>query len=633
MLNKSIAYRLSIYISIAVIGVFIAFIVIFFFFDSKNITNNIENRAIGLSSEVSMQVGKELVATQEITSNISKQIIFYAQQDQPELLISGILKKYQFLNAIHVTLDSVVHATYHNYFGFRDQDSIQFEQQNFEICNCLGEKQIMEEFVLNKRPGWSEVYKCPQNGNMVVSFYSPIQFQNGKNSSIVGWITCELSLKELNNTINKIKIGENGFAILLSKDGRYLAHPNKEWIYTKSIFSVSDDVYDKKKIDYKEVLNKGLSGSLIAYPEFRNNEKYWGYYTRLKEIEWTLVIAVPYNELFEPLYHATLKMLFFSVLGILVIFFIISYITSRLVEPLNTVTTQLKRFSNLSGEADISTLNEVDQVSESLNYLKSWYKKFKIKQSQDEKSNQRRMEDLLEASEIQRSLIKTDFSEISKRKEINLYAIYKPARIVSGDLFDYFLLDNEHLLFTMGDVSGKGVPAAFFMSVAQTIIKSSATLTGVNTIVKKANNELYTNNGHQFFLTLFLGVLNLKTGVLSFCNAAHTPTYILKFNGEIIELAQAHGLPLGLYFNKQYSYSTITIEKGDSIILYTDGITDLQSENKIHYGNERFVENLRHLVGSGPKNIVDSIEKSLETFEGEAEQADDITLMVIQYST
>jgi len=632
MLNKSIAYRLSIYISIAVISVFIAFIVISFLYNSRGITESIENEAIGLSSEVSLQIGKQLVATEEIASNISNQIIFYAQHDEPELLISELLKKYSFLNAIHVTIDTVVQdITFHNYFAFRKQDSIFFTERNEEIGHCLNENKTPDENKFTGKCGWIDAVQCAKNGNMIVPYCSPIELNFEGNSMVVGEVICELSLLELNNAINKIKIRENGFAFLLSKDGLYLTHPNKDWIFNKSIHSISDDVYNKKKTDFREVLNKGLSGTLVAYPKFRNEEKHLGYYTQLDEIDWTLVIGMPYNELFAPLYLATLRMLFFAVIGILIIYLIISYITNLLIEPLNTVTTQLKRFSNLSGEADINTLNEVEQVSESLNYLKSWYKKFRLQKSQDEKSNQRRMEDLIEASEIQRSLIKSDFSVISERKEINLHAIYKPARIVSGDLFDYFLLDDENLIFTMGDVSGKGVPAAFFMSIAQTIIKSNAKLTEANKIVKKANNELYTNNAHQFFLTLFLGVLNLKTGDLNFCNAAHTPTYILKLNGEIIELSQPHGLPLGLYPNKQYAFSTIKLEKGDSIVLYTDGVTELLNENRIRFGNERFVENLRHLVNSEPEILIDSIEKSLDLFKGESKQTDDITLMVIKY--
>lgn len=635
MFNKSIAYRLSIYISIAVIGVFIAFMLISYFFNSQRINENIENEAIRLGNTVIRKVDTQLVTTREITSNIANQIIFYCQNDNAELLISQVMEKYKFLNAIHINIDSTVQEIpFRSYLGFRDQDTIIFEKQNEKIYHCKHEQNIIEEAIEGKEPSWTEVFNCPRSDNMIVSFYSPIQIKNNGSSKIVGEVICELSLLELNDFINNIKIGENGYSILISKDGRYLSHPNKDWIFQKSVYNLPSKVINQKKEDVEEVLEKGLSGSLIVYPESRGFEKHWIFFTGLNEIEWTLVFLFPYNELFTPLYLSILLMLFFSVLGILVIYLIITFITNRLVEPLSTVTSQLKKFSSFSeNEGELNTLNEVKLVSESLNYLKSWYEKFKINQSQEEKENHRRLEDLIQASEIQRSLIKTDFSDIQDKKEIDIYAIYKPARVIGGDLFDYFFINDDQLIFTMGDVSGKGVPAAFFMSMAQTVIKNSASIKGANTIVKKVNNKLHTTNQHQFFLTLFLGILDLKTGNLEFCNAAHTPTYILKQNGEIIELSQSHGLPLGLYPNKRYLNSKITLDKGDSIILYTDGITELQNENKIQFGNERFVENLRHLVDCEPKELIERIEKSLEIFKGEAKQVDDITLMVVKYTT
>jgi sigma-B regulation protein RsbU (phosphoserine phosphatase) len=148
-------------------------------------------------------------------------------------------------------------------------------------------------------------------------------------------------------------------------------------------------------------------------------------------------------------------MLFFSVLGILAIFFIITYISNKLIQPLSKVTTQLKKFSSVTGESGLVTSNEVEQVSESLNYLKSWYEKFEINQNKEDKINTLRKQDLLEASEIQMSLINNNFSVFANRNDIDLFAVYKPARIVSGDLFDFFFLDDYNLFFSIGDVSGK----------------------------------------------------------------------------------------------------------------------------------------------------------------------------------
>lgn len=632
MFNKSIAYRLSIYISLAVISVFIAFMVISYLFNSREINKNIENDAKGLAGNVIMQVEEELVTTREMTEAIAELFAFYGENDNPELLITGIMNKYQFLNAVHVNIDSVVaEFPFTNYFGFRDTDTIIFEKSFQKHLRCEHEAELFKELDKNKNPGWSGVFRCPRSEKLVVSYYYPLRDKSSADERVIGEVICELSLLELNQAINNIPIGKNGYAVLFSQDGQYLSHPNKEYIFEKNINSLSDKVFDKNIVNIENGLEAGTSGFLIVFPESRNFEKHWAYYTRLNEIDWTLVFLFPYNELFTPLYLSTLVMLFFSVLGTLVIYLIITYITNRLIEPLSNVATQLKRFTSLGRQGEKVTSNEVMMVAESLNSIVSWYEKFKISKSEEKVLTKRRNQDLIQASEIQKSLIKTNFSELDDVNEIDIYAIYKPAKIVSGDLFDYFFINDDHLMITMGDVSGKGVPAALFMSVAQTLIKNSATSLVPRRIVKKANEDLFTINQHQFFLTLFLGILNLKTGILEYCNAAHTPAYILKQNGEIVELAKSHGLPLGLYANKQYSDSILKLDTGDSIILYTDGITDLQNENGIQFGNERFIENIHQLVDYAPKELVVRVEKSLEMFRGNQTQTDDITLMVVQY--
>lgn len=635
MINKSIAYRLSIYVSLAVISVFIAFIFLSYIFNRNLSKQNIENKAIGLSSNVIMSVEKYVVSTREISSNISDQVLYYCQNNNAELLITSMMKSYHFLNAVHININSdIKDLTFHNYLGIRDNDSILINKENHPIYGCRIEQQMINEVAKLNKPGWTEPFQCPRNSNVVVSFYSPIQIKgkDGK-EEIVGSVVCELSLIELSDAINKIKLGNDGYAFLISKNGDYITHPREKWILNRNIFSLSDKVYNKKKVDVRNILDEEKSGSTIAYSEVFDYRKTWVYYTPIKENGWLLILSIPYDELFDPLYLNMLRMLFISVLGILIIYFIITYITNKLVEPLSHVTSQLRKFSNLSGSEDFASasMNEVKVVSDSLNYLKSWYEKYKMEQTKELRRNRRQTEDLMQASEIQKSLIKTTFPAFPERNDIDLFAIYKPAKIVSGDLFDFFFIDDENLVITIGDVSGKGIPAAIFMSVAQTIIKSNATYKKAKNIVNKANIELYTNNQHQFFLTLFLGVLNIKTGVLNYCNAAHTSTFILKSNGSIVELDQSHGLPLGLYPDKQYNDSKIEIEHGDTLILYTDGVTELQDENNFLFGEERFKENVSHLAGHNPEEIAKRIEKSLNIFKEKAPQTDDISLLILKY--
>ncbi|HYQ57467.1 MAG TPA: SpoIIE family protein phosphatase [Draconibacterium sp.] len=631
MLNKSIAYQLSVYISLSVIGVFIAFIGIFFLFNQTLIKESVTNKAITQSSEVNGSVRRHVLTTSEIAGNVADQIIFYSQQDHADFFIKSLVDKYSFINAIYVQIDSsVINLPDWYYLALQEEDStVLFRGE--QINTPTAHKEIGQLSTQNTA-GWSEPYLCERSNVVVATYNTPIGITDESGlKSQVGKVYCELSLDDLNEEVNGLKIGQGGFAYLLSKQGVYITHPNEEWILNKSIYEISNKVYNGEYGSLESILKSEKAGTLISYPELFNYEKALVYYTPVEQCGWILVSVLPYKELFEPLYLPVLQMLFFSVLGILVIYLVVTYIINRQIQPLSLVTKQLKRFSNLAGAYKNITENEVIQVTESLNFMKSWYEKYLQTQTEEDRKKQQRQEDIQQASEIQQSFIKMNFPAFPNRSDIDLYATYVPARGVSGDLFDYFFIDDENLGLTIGDVSGKGVPAAFFMSIAQTTIKINALKPDAGLIVRKANEVLCTTNQHQFFLTLFLGVFNIKTGVLEYCNAAHTPGYILKPNGELIELDQSHGLPLGLYQDKKYNSAQIKLDNNDSLILYTDGVTELQNEDNVHYGKDQFEENLRSLAGYQPNELVKRIEKSLEIYRGKSKQSDDIAILVFNY--
>ncbi len=635
MLNKSIGYRLSIYISLAVIGVFLTFIVITFFFNLGVLKNNIENKATVLASEVLMKGEKQLVATREVTSNISEQLLYYAQNDDVKLFLENIMNRYPFFNAIIVNIDSTISGiNYRNYYAFNDKDSIDFRKGNRSFVLCNVERKVFDEKIATGVAGWTKSFTCPRNNNHIISYYSPITIKD-KNDEliIVGSVISELSLLELTDFVNTIEFEEFNdaeYIAIIDRDGRYLIHPNKEYILNKNLYSLPEAEGKFDSLLIYNMLNRGLSGTSVVYPDYVDNKKSWVYFTPIEETGWTLTFIIPFDELFVPLYVMILRMLFFAVLGILIIFFIVTYISGNLIKPLSSVTTELKKFSSRTGHIS-DTNDEVKLVSESLDYLQNWYNKFKVEKEEVEKKDSKRKQDLEEASNVQMSLINTDFSEFEKRNDIDLFALFKPAQIVSGDLYDFIFLDSENLFITIGDVSGKGVSAAFFMSVAQTLLKGNSRLRDPSKIVRATNHRLYSVNQHQFFLTLFCGILNLKTGVLTYCNAAHTPTIIVSPDGELNDLSKTHGMPLGLYPNRKFGQSSITLKEGSSIVLFSDGVTEQLNEKKRYFGINKFNRLLQKSLNLEPKKLAEKIEKRISKFKGEMSQTDDITIMVLKF--
>lgn len=631
MTNKSISYKLSIYISLAVISVFVIFIIVNYLFNQQLLKQNTEHQAIGLSAQINSKVSEYIISTREIALNLSEQVIYYSQNGDAEQLIYMLMKKYEFINAIHVNIDSSVNVKNHNHFMIRTSDSMYYENSNTKIFDCENEERIISEVADTKQKGWTRPFRCTEFGNVLASYYCPLnQITDEGDTVFLGEIICELSLLKLNQQINEIEIQHNGFAFLVDDSGNFITHPNQDWILNKSIFGLSNKVFEISKEDFRNILISDISGSTIAYPEILEYEKSWVYYTPVIATDWYLVFVLPYHKLFADLYLTTMRLLFFAVLGIVVIYFIITYITEKLIEPLSNVTNQLTRFSSQTGNGSLDTLNEIKMVSESLKSLKSWYAKQKDEQTRALIKSNLQKQDLQQAAEIQQSIIKTDFPAFPERNDIDIHVIYKPVREVSGDLFDFFFIDDENLVFTIGDVSGKGVPAAIFMSIAQTIIKANALFKKAKNIVNKANKELSTSNQHQFFLTLFLGVLKIAKGELYYCNAAHTTTMILKPDGKLNELNQTHGLPLGLYPEKEYTDSKVSIEKGDTIILFTDGVPELQDEDKNQFGIKRFIGIIKSLAGLSASEITAQIEKELDKFKGKAPQYDDISVLVLK---
>lgn len=202
---------------------------------------------------------------------------------------------------------------------------------------------------------------------------------------------------------------------------------------------------------------------------------------------------------------------------------------------------------------------------------------------------------------------------------------------IGGDLYDYFMLDDEHMIFLIGDVSGKGIPAALFMIYVQTLLRSIVSNeNNPGAILTRLNEKILEENVSDLFVTIFVGVLNYKTHELLYSNAAHNMPLLVESNGKIEALGQTHGIPVGIYENKIYSFSKIKINANSLIILYTDGVTDTLDENGMDYSVETLKYNLLGAWFLTPSEVVDKIQKSVELFRGNSPKVDDMTIMVMK---
>lgn len=241
-------------------------------------------------------------------------------------------------------------------------------------------------------------------------------------------------------------------------------------------------------------------------------------------------------------------------------------------------------------------------------------------------------QDLDTASRIQQKILPQDFPAFPDRKEFQVYAEMHTAKEVGGDFYDFFMIDDNHLGFVIGDVSGKGVPASIYMAVSRTMLKAIASqLKDPAECLQTVNTMLIPESDLTTFVTIFYGVLNTDTGVVKYCNGGHNLPYHVKNDGSVVQVENTEGLLLGKIEPIQFQTKEIQLKPGEKMFLYTDGLTEAMNENDEMYEDERVEEYLRtHSKDSDGKLLRGIIVDTLK-FMNKAHQSDDITLLVMEY--
>jgi sigma-B regulation protein RsbU (phosphoserine phosphatase) len=235
------------------------------------------------------------------------------------------------------------------------------------------------------------------------------------------------------------------------------------------------------------------------------------------------------------------------------------------------------------------------------------------------------------AHEIQMSMVPKIFPPFPDRSEFDIFAALVPAKEVGGDLYDFFFIDDDHLCFAVGDVSGKGVPASLFMAVTKTLFRATAGNGGTpGEILTRLNTDICRDNESCMFVTFFCGILNIRTGQVDYSNGGHNLPYYLYRDG-ISPLENFGGRALGLVEQSPYALGRMVLRPGEALLLYTDGVTEAMDLSTTLYSDERLEQFLGTNRGSAPRQIIGDLISDVRHFAGDAPQSDDITLLALHY--
>lgn len=420
-------------------------------------------------------------------------------------------------------------------------------------------------------------------------------------------------LKEfLGEEVKNWHIGTNGFIAILDSEGYIIAATEK---------SISTD---EIKARYDVDILSGLEEySIIKQHTSRSDDIYYISYVKMGRYYALGVYPKVEAELNRDVSLYTTA--FFEIIILAVLFIQIFFlIREKVVKSMKRVNEDLDRISsgNLDVRVDIDTNEEFVSLSRDINETVDALKHY------IDEASARIDAELQLAKDIQYSTLPRVYPNGSK---LELYANMIAAKEVGGDFYDFYPVLGDKIAFLIADVSGKGIPAALFMMKAKTLIKSLVeTGASPETALTKANEELCLNNDSGMFVTVWLGIIDLDTGVIQYANAGHNPPIVIRENKELDFCEQKPGFVLAGLEGIKYAGHELTLERGDTILLYTDGVTEATNSQSELYGEKRLNNAISKAAGMNTRYLCKYVKADVDRFVGKAPQFDDITMMAIR---
>ncbi|MBR6869168.1 MAG: SpoIIE family protein phosphatase [Bacteroidales bacterium] len=556
--------------------------------------------------------------------------------DKPDMMVShsnNTIRYNSALSGCSISFEPGYYPSKGKYYSIYswpgENDKIEWEQEGADDYRYY-EK---EWYLYSKQLGydcWTEPYLdttgiAGKEVEMLISYCTPV-FDS--TSVFVGAITLDLSLKQLSEALYNVRPYPNAYCILIGEGGKYLVHPDSDKLMTHSIYSDAEELAVPELVKLGESMEKQERGEQEL---FLNGQHYYVFYRPVPTTGWNIAIFCPESDIYGG-YDRLQRKILWSLLAGLALVFLLSVLLIR---------HQLAPLAKLAEEADyIASGNfdrpmpvrkrndEIGVLSQSFVHMQSSLVRHIQELTESTASRERMERELQIARNIQMGMVPHDFD---LGKKVDLYASMVPAREVGGDLYDCFVQDDK-LYLCIGDVSGKGVPASLFMSVARAMFRVVARQgLAPAEIARRINDTVSEKNDQMIFVTMFLAAVDLKTGVMEYCNCGHNAPVLFPGPDKAPAFLDClSNTALGIESGFDYEGQRVDDMRGKILFLYTDGLNEAENADHEQFGNERMLA----CLGDGPfldaRSLIDRLSEAVASHVAGAEASDDLTMLCLR---
>ena len=501
---------------------------------------------------------------------------------------------------------------------------------------------------------FSDVEVDATTGAMNIVCAMPVYYPDGKLAAVAG---ADVYLDDILKSLGNSDV-EGGFRAAVNHDGHVLFTTSAEPEFQARISAEAADLRTGENAELGQLVTDALEDQTDIRIVKLGSGNYYMMGVPLKTVSWTLLTAfseeraeTPVDMLQEKYTEIQSKatstyrqkannsktIAFICIAGLAALLLVNTVIVGkRIVRPLNKITKRITELGEENPEFKMEetfrTGDEIEVLAESFAKLSHETVQYVSEVRRVTAENERIGTELNLARRIQAEMLPNIFPPFPERTDMNIFASMRPAKEVGGDFYDFFLIDDSHLGLVMADVSGKGVPAALFMMAAKILVQNH-TMNGGSPaeVLQKVNNQICQKNKEQMFVTVWLGILDLKTGLLTAANAGHEYPILQGEDGRYELVKDKHGFVIGGLEGVRYKDYTLKMSKGMKLFVYTDGIPEATNEAGEFYGTERLLETLNEHQGEDPTELIHHIHEDLHGFVGNAAQFDDVTMMCVEF--
>lgn len=477
-------------------------------------------------------------------------------------------------------------------------------------------------------PMWSDPYFDDGGGNALMITYS-VPFR--KDGAFWGIVTIDIAITQLVEEITRIEIGRHGYAFLVDRHGDFQAVPKT---FIKPASGLADEDALRRAMLGVAAEDSPVGGRIRAREPLRQRDAIIGF-APIANGRLVAAFVSPTEEAFSDAKSTLIQQVTLGVLGAGLVFVAIVLAARSVSRPIRDLSVAAQEVAD--GNLDMrlnsdGATAEVVQLTEAFNKMIRDLQ-MRMQELRYTTTVKERLEgELSAARSIQMSLLPKVFPAFPDRREFDIHAVVRPAREVGGDFYDFFLIDERRLCLLISDVSGKGVPAALFMAVSKALIKANVAGGGpLADAIALVNKELCEEADSGMFVTALVAVLDTLTGELEYSNAGHLSPFLLGTDGSVEPLDGGHAPALALANGLAFDTAKYQLSPGDSVFMFTDGVTEALSKSREFYTPQRLQIVLRDVCSLPVQRITRSVIQDVRTFAADQEQADDISVLALRW--